>query len=90
MTRKEVTKLFKRFLITFLCSLPFLIGLGFLLYEKVSDFVMITIFVVLAGLIFGVEELIHFTAFKKRQLLKEQELDRENAETKKEKSKSKK
>ena len=73
MTKKEITKLFQRFLITFLCTLPFLIGLGFLLYQKVSDFVMVTIFVVFAGGVLAVEEWIHFKRWKKRQMLRAEE-----------------
>ena len=74
MTRKEVTKLFQRFLITFLCTLPFLIAIGFLLYQKVSDFVMIIIFVVIAGGVLAIEEWIHYKRWKKRQELREKEL----------------
>ena len=73
MTRKEITKLFQRFLITFACTLPFLIGLGFLLYQKVSDFVMVVIFVVIAGGVLAVEEWIHYKRRQKRQMLREQE-----------------
>ena len=83
MSKKEVTKLFKRFLITFLCSLPFLIVIGFLLYEKVSDAVMIVIFVVLAGVIFAFEELIFIRAYRKRQLLKQKALDESEKKDKK-------
>ena len=73
MTRKEITKLFQRFLITFACTLPFLIGLGFLLSGKVSDFVMVVIFVVVAGGVLAVEEWIHYKRRQKRQMLREQE-----------------
>lgn len=74
MTRKDISKLFKRFLITFLCSLPVLIALGFLLTNKVSDFVMIVIFVVIAGGAFAVEELVHFKLYQKRERLKQEQL----------------
>lgn len=72
MTRKEVTGIFKRFLITFACMLPALIGLGFLIRGKISDVVMIVIFVVIAGAGIAIEELIHFKLYQKRQKLKEE------------------
>lgn len=71
MTRKEITDLFVRFLITFCLMLPFFIGIGFLLQDKVSDFVMVTIFVVLCGIVLSIEEYIHYKNFQKRKLLKE-------------------
>ena len=77
MTRKEITDLFKRFLITFLCTLPFLIGLGFLVYGKVSDFVMIVLFVVVAGGVLALEEWIHYKRWKNRQMLREEESKKE-------------
>ena len=67
MTRKEITQLFTRFLITFACMLPVLFGIGFLLKNKVSDFVMVVIFVVVAGTAVAIEEL-----YQKRQMLKQQ------------------
>jgi len=72
MTRKEITQLFTRFLITFACMLPVLFGIGFLLKNKVSDFVMVVIFVVVAGTAVAIEELIHFKLYQKRQMLKQQ------------------
>ena len=73
MTRKEISQIFKRFLITFACMLPIFIGLGFLLSGKVSDAVMIVIFVVVGGLGFAIEEYIHFKRYQKRQELREKE-----------------
>lgn len=70
MTRKEIASLFKRFLITFACMTPLLIGLGFLLMGKVSDFVMIVIFVVLAGAGIAVEEYVHFKRVQRREQMK--------------------
>ena len=78
MTRKDATKLFLRFLITFVCTLPVLIVLGFLLTNKVSDFVMITIFVVISGGVLAVEELVHFRLRQKRELLKQNEINKTN------------
>ena len=72
MTRKDVSGIFKRFLITFACMLPILIGLGFLLNGKISDAVMIVIFVVVAGAGIAIEELIHFKLYQKRQRLKKE------------------
>jgi preprotein translocase subunit SecF len=76
MTRKDVTNLFKRFLITFACTLPLLIALGFLLTNKVSDFVMIVIFVVIAGAVLAIEEYIHYKLYKKRERLKEEQIQK--------------
>lgn len=73
MTRKEIAQVFKRFLITFLCMLPIFIGLGLLLAGKISDVVMIVIFVVVGGFGFAMEEYIHFKRYAKRQELKEKE-----------------
>ena len=67
MNKKDVSKLFKRFLITFACSLPLLILVGILIDGKVSDFVMVTIFVAIAGVVLGAEELLHYKFASKRQ-----------------------
>ena len=67
MNRKDVSKLFKRFLITFACSLPLLILVGIFIEGKVSDFVMVTIFVVLAGIVLALEELLYRKFASKRQ-----------------------
>ena len=67
MNRKDVSKLFKRFLITFACSLPLLILVGILIDGKVSDFVMVTVFVAIAGVVLGAEELLYRKYASKRQ-----------------------
>ena len=88
MTRKDVAKLFIRFLITFAFMLVVLIPLGIFLENKVSDFVMIFIFVVVAGGGFAIEEYIHFKSYAKRQRLKEEALKQEElkaGETRKQK-----
>ena len=87
MTRKEITKLFVRFLITFAFSLVILIPLGLLLENKMSDFVMVVMFVVIAGGIFALEEYLHFKAYQKRQRLKEEALRQEELSTKPKKEK---
>ena len=74
MTRKEIANLFIRFLITFACMSPLFVALGFLLNGKVTDFVMITIFVVLAGAGTAVEEYIHFKKVEKRKQLKREQM----------------
>ena len=71
MTRKDVAKLLIRLLITFACMLPVLILIGYFLYGKISDVVMIVIFVVLCGGVFALEELVHYKLYQKRQALKE-------------------
>lgn len=78
MTRKDITKLFVRLLITFVCMLPILGLIGYLLYQKISDIVMVIIFLVLAGGGFALEELIHYKRYQKRQELKEQARKNDN------------
>jgi zinc transporter ZupT len=60
MTRKDVVKLIKRFLITFLCTLPLLVLIGYLLIGKISNALMTFIFVVIAGGVFFLEEVIRY------------------------------
>ena len=71
MTKKELTSLFKRFLITFVCCLPLFFVIGFLLQGKISDVVMVVIFVTLGGLVFALEEYISYIRRKKREQLKQ-------------------
>lgn len=72
MNKKEITKTALRYLITFLCVAPFLIGLGLLLENKISDFVMIVMFAVLAGGVIVIEEIIHSKLYQRRQRIKEE------------------
>ena len=72
MNRKDITKLFVRFLITFMCCLPVLIALGFLLEGKISDIVEIIIFAIIAGVVFALEEYIHLKIAIKRTEQKKQ------------------
>ena len=78
MTRKDISKLFIRFLITFACCLPFLIFIGYLLTDKVSDFVMVMVFVAISGVVIAFEELIHFKLYQRRQILKAEEKEKNN------------
>ena len=75
MNRKDITQLFKRFLITFACSLPLLILVGVLLDSKVSDFVMVVVFVAVAGVIIAAEELIFRKLYLKRKQQRESSTD---------------
>ena len=72
MTRKDIAKMLIRLLITFACMLPIFVLIGYLLYEKISDIVMMIIVVVLGGAAFALEELVHYKIYQKRQALKEQ------------------
>lgn len=72
MTRKEIAKLFKRFLITFACLLPIFIGIGLLLNGKIQNWIMVFIFVTVGGLTLALEEYIHRKNMLDRQQKKEQ------------------
>ena len=72
MNKREITKTALRYLITFLCVAPFLIWLGLTLEKKVSDFVMIIMFAVMAGGIIVLEEVIYSKLYKRRQRIKEE------------------
>lgn len=67
MTIKEYLHIFKRFFITFLICLPILFGIGILLVNKVHNAVMITIFVVVMGTGFVLEELWYSNHKKKME-----------------------
>ena len=82
MTRKDIAKVFIRMLITFVCMLPVFLLIGFSLYEKISDIVMIIIFLVIAGGVFALEEFIHFKIYQKRQKLKEEAIKNNNQSSK--------
>lgn len=69
MTRKDIVKVFKRFIITFLCTFPFLLIVGYFLNEKINDALMVFMFVVIAGGVFFLEEVIH-------QKIKEKQKDK--------------
>ena len=72
MTRKDIMQLLKRFLITFCCTIPLMIAVGFLLKNKISNFVMVVIYVVIAGAVLAVEEYIYYKKRVKREQLKEE------------------
>lgn len=89
MTRKDIAKLFKRFFITFFCCVPVLLLIGFLLQDKIQDWILTVVFIVIAGGVFAIEEYIHFKLLKKREALKQQLKQNKNAGTS-EKSKNNK
>ncbi len=66
MSRKDIVKLIKRFLITFLCTVPVFVGLDYLLGNAVKDWLKIFMFVVIGGGVFFLEELIRFKKNKKK------------------------
>ena len=72
MTRRDITKLFKRFFITFFCCVPIFLIVGFLLENKIQSYILTIIFVVIGGAIFAMEELIYFKAKQKREKLKDE------------------
>ena len=72
MTRKDIFQLYKRFFITFFCCSPVFIILGYLLKDKIKNWILGFVFVVLGGLIFALEEWIHFKSKQKRLQLKQQ------------------
>ena len=59
MTVKEYLHIFKRFFISFLICLPILIGTGFLLKGKVSNPLMIFIFILILTIGFLLEEILY-------------------------------
>ena len=71
MTRKDIFQLIKRFLLTFLCCVPVLLLIGYLLQGKVQSWIMVTIFVVVAGGVLAIEEYIVYARRKKREKIKE-------------------
>lgn len=72
MTRKDIFGLIKRFLLTFLCCVPVLLVIGYFLQGKVQSWIMVTIFVVVAGAVLAIEEYIVYTRRKKREKIKQE------------------
>lgn len=67
MTRKDIVNLMKRFFLTFLACIPIFVGLHFLLTNKIADWLVIIIFMTVAGSIFALEEYIRFKNKAKRE-----------------------
>lgn len=57
MTKKEFVKVFKRFFITFLICLPLLVLVGVFLTGKISNALIIFLYVLIGALAFVLEEL---------------------------------
>ena len=57
MTKKEFVKIFKRFFITFLICLPIFVLIGVFLTGKISNFLIILMYVVIGAVAFVIEEL---------------------------------
>ena len=66
MTRKDVTKLFARFLVVFAVCIPIFVLIGSLLDGKIDAVIEVIVFVVIGGVAFFLEEFLHVKAFKKR------------------------
>lgn len=71
MTRKEISDIFKRFFIVFLCCLPLLLVVGWLL-RTLPNIAMIAINCGIIALVFILEELF-YSNFRKRRLQKREE-----------------
>lgn len=71
MTRKEISDIFKRFFIVFLCCLPLLLIVGWLL-RTLPNIAMIAINCGIIAFVFILEELI-YSNFKKRRLQRREE-----------------
>lgn len=77
MTRKEISDIFKRFFIVFLCCLPLLLVVGWFL-RKLSNIAMIAINCGIIALVFIIEELVYFNFQKKRLQRREAEKNKKN------------
>ena len=71
MTRRDITKLFKRFFMTFFCCVPIFLGIGFLLNGKIQPWIMTAIFVVIGGGVLAIEEYVHYKRVQKREQIKQ-------------------
>ena len=72
MSRKDIIKLFLRFLITFACSVPLLLLIGYFISGKVHDVVEVIIYVAVAGAVLALEEFIRFKLKQRREKLKKE------------------
>lgn len=77
MTRKDISDIFKRFFIVFLCCLPILLVLGWYL-RKIHNIAMIAINCGVVAVVFVIEELIYSSFKKKRLARREAEKSKKN------------
>lgn len=77
MTRKEISDIFKRFFIVFLCCLPLLLVVGWFL-RTLSNIAMIAINCAIVTIIFVIEELAYSSYNKKRLKRREEEKNKKN------------
>lgn len=77
MTKKEITDIFKRFLIVFLCCLPILLVIGWFL-RTLPNIAMIAIYCGIVATLFVIEELIYSNYHKKRLKRREEEKNKKN------------
>lgn len=77
MTKKDIIDIFKRFFIVFLCCLPLLLVVGWLLMG-LSNIAMVAINCGIISAVFVVEELIYSNFKKKRLLRREAEKNKKN------------
>ena len=66
MTRKDVTKLFARFLVVFAVCSPIFVLIDSLLDGKIDAVIEVIVFVVIGGVVLFLEEFLHVKALKKR------------------------
>lgn len=64
--KRDTFKSFKRIAITLLCCIPVLGVVGYFLLGKVSNTVMIVIFISILCVLLGIEEIIHIALSQKR------------------------
>ena len=72
MTRKDAVKLFARFLAIFGLCCPIFVIIGVTLEDNVNGVLETTIYIVIAGLLFILEEYFFWKGFKKRAIAKSQ------------------
>lgn len=64
--KRDTFKSIKRIAITLLCCIPILGIVGYFLLGKVSNTIMIIIFISILCVVLGIEELIHIFSSQKR------------------------
>lgn len=77
MTKKQITKLFKRFFITFLLCLPLFVIFGVFLGEKIGSWAIL-VYVLIGAIAFVLEEIWHNHYEQKQKQKREQaKMDRQ-------------